>query len=273
MRSALLTLITGAPTRIGFDRPRRGSQEAYRQRVGRDACLHGWTGAREGAWLAYTHRIPIPTLDAHAVDRYLWIGPLLGLDDSPGDMRVTVPAQAEANVDALLQRQGLSGKSYAVLVPGTIWETKHWRKEGFAEVGRYLRSRGLEVVLAGSAPERNRCQSVAAGCPGVHDLSGQTTLTELAALIRRAECCVTNDSGSMHLTVALNRPVASIFGPTDPVWIGPYGRPDAVARVNLPCSPCYLKKLSACPNNHACMSEVTAAMVIERLRLSASVAA
>ncbi len=265
LRSALLTLITGAATRIGFDRPRKQSQEAYRQRVGRTACLHGWTGAREGAWLAYSHRMPIPTLDVHAVDRYLWVGPLLGLEEGPPDLRIPVPAQAEANVESLLREKGLGGRRFALLVPGTIWETKHWRIEGFAEVGRHLRQRGLEVVLAGSPQEGSRCQAVVAGCPGAHDLSGRTTLTELAALIRRAECCVTNDSGSMHLTVALARPVVSIFGPTDPVWIGPYGRPHAVVQAGVPCSPCYLKKLHSCSHNHACMEQVTSGMVIERV--------
>jgi len=121
------------------------------------------------------------------------------------------------------------------------------------------------VALAGSLAEQARCQAVAALCPGVRDLSGQTTLSDLAALIRRAEICVTNDSGSMHLTVALGRPVVCVFGPTDPVWIGPYGRPHAVVRAGLPCSPCYLRRLQACPNGHACMKEVTGAMVIERM--------
>ena len=51
----------------------------------------------------------------------------------------------------------------------------------------------------------------------------------------------------------------------DPVWIGPYGRPDAVARVELPCSPCYLRRLVRCGHGHACMESVTADMVIERV--------
>jgi len=87
----------------------------------------------------------------------------------------------------------------------------------------------------------------------------------LAALIQRAAVCVTNDSGSMHLTVALGRPVVSVFGPTDPVWIGPYSRPHAVVRSEVACSPCYLRRLRSCPHGHACMKEVTGAMVIERL--------
>ncbi len=90
-------------------------------------------------------------------------------------------------------------------------------------------------------------------------------MTDLAALIARAAICVTNDSGSMHLTVALGKPVVSVFGPTDPIWIGPYARPQAVVRTALPCAPCYLRKLRHCPNGHACMRTVTAEMVIERV--------
>ena len=68
------------------------------------------------------------------------------------------------------------------------------------------------------------------------------------------------------MAAVLNRPLVSIFGPTDPVWVGPYGKPESVVRVELPCSPCYLRKLSQCPHEHACMQQVTAEMVMEQLR-------
>jgi len=87
----------------------------------------------------------------------------------------------------------------------------------------------------------------------------------LAALIQQSGLCVTNDSGSMHLTGALGRPVVSIFGPTNPVWVGPYGRPRAAIRAGAPCSPCYLRKLRDCQHDHVCMTDVTAGMVIERI--------
>ncbi len=262
-RSALLTLATGAAVRIGFDRP-RGPAASDRQLVP-EAYRHGWTGAREGAWVAYSHRIRIPRLDVHAVDRYLWLGELLDLDIDPPDGRVPVPVQAAAKIEALL-RDVPVGKPVAVLVPGTLWQTKHWHVEGFAEVARHFQFTGRAVVLAGSAGERDRCRAVAERCPGVFDLSGQTTLSELAALLCRAEVCVTNDSGSMHLAVALGRPVVSVFGPTDPVWVGPYGRPHAVVRADVPCAPCYLRKLGNCPHDHRCMRQVTGAMVVERVR-------
>jgi lipopolysaccharide heptosyltransferase I len=263
-RSAVFTLATGASVRIGFDRPRRRLRHVGRRLVPQ-AYRHGWTGARELSWLAYSHRVAVPTLDVHAVDRYLWVGPLLGLGDGAPDFRVPVPAASQARVDSLLAGAGLAGRPLTVHVPGTLWETKHWHAEGFAAVARHLLSRGRAVVLAGSQAERPRCRSVAALAPGAVDFSGRTTVSELAALVRRAEVCVTNDSGSMHLAVAMSRPVVSIFGPTDPVWIGPYGRPGAVAQAGVACAPCYLRRLDRCPHGHACMAGVTAEMVIERL--------
>jgi lipopolysaccharide heptosyltransferase I len=264
-RSALVALASGAPYRIGFDRPARGPRSPSERRLVPEAYAHGWTGAREGAWLAYTHRIRIPTLDSHAVDRYLWLGPLLGLDDCPPAFDVPAVPHAEAKVADLLARRGLAGRPLAVLVPGTLWETKHWHVAGFSEVARHLLRTGRAVALAGSRSDRARCQAVAALAPGVADLSGQTNLPELAALLRRAAVCVTNDSGSMHLAVALGRPVVSVFGPTDPVWIGPYGRPEAVVRAGVPCAPCYLRKVRRCPHAHECMTRVTGAEVIDRL--------
>jgi heptosyltransferase-1 len=264
LRSALFTLATSAPVRIGFDRPQRHLLRASRgsSRVG----MHGWHGAREGSWLAYTHRIPIPTLDVHAVDRYLWLGPMLGLDNAPPDLRIYWPAQADERVDDLLRAAGLPRQGFAILVPTTIWETKHWHAERFAEVGRYLLRQGIPVIVAGAPSDEQRCQAVVSACPGARDFSGRTSRSEFAALMNRSAMNVTNDSGSMHLAVALGRPVVSVFGPTDPAWIGPYGRPDSVVRAALPCSPCYLRKLSACPFGHACMNEVTADMVIDQLR-------
>jgi lipopolysaccharide heptosyltransferase I len=262
-RSAALTLATGAAVRIGFDRPRKASRGP--RTLPESAYRHGWTGAREGAWLAYTHRIRLPVTDTHAVDRYLLLGPMLGFDDGPPEFRVPFSVDAEKSIDQLLTANRLLDRPLAVVVPGTLWETKHWHAEGFGNVARHLMQTGRAVVLAGANAERVRCREVASLAPGTCDLSGRTTLSELTALIRRASICVTNDSGSMHLTAALGRPVVSIFGPTDPVWIGPYGQPGSVVRADLPCSPCYLRRLRRCPHDHACMTQITAEQVIDRI--------
>ena len=262
-RTAALTLATGAPARIGFDRPRARVWDASPRKFPEQARKHAWQGAREGSWLAYTHHIPVPTLDLHAVDRYLKVGPILGLDKEPADFSFPIPQLAASRVDSLLRQNGVERAEIAIMAPGTIWETKHWGSDKFATVAGHFMSKGFAVVLIGSQRERGVCEEVAGLAPGAIDLAGMTTLSELAALIRRSSICVTNDSGPMHLAVALSRPVISVFGPTDPIWIGPYERANAVLHADLECSPCYLRKLRHCRHDHACMRNVSALAVIE----------
>ena len=266
MRSAFFALISGARVRIGFDRPVKRTLTVSAEHDLKNVPSHGWRGAREGSWLAYTHRIPIPTLDVHAIDRYLWVGELLGFNDDPPDLKIHLPSEAIFKVQQLLEQHGVpADMPLIVLVPGTIWETKHWTIEGFAGVAReFLRER-FAVVLAGTKRDQQRCRQIAAAAPGTCDLSGKTTPAELAALIRRAEVAVTNDSGSMHVAASLDKPMVSVFGPTNPVHIGPYERPESVVRVDLPCSPCNYRRLSQCPYDHACMKQVTSAMVVQRV--------
>jgi len=263
-RTAGLTLVTGAPARIGFDRPRARVWDASPRKFPEQARKHAWQGAREGSWVAYTHHIPVPTLDLHAVDRYLNVGPILGLDRDPADFSFPIPQSALSRADALLAEHCAEHPDIVIMAPGTIWETKRWGSDKFAEVAGHFLSKGFAVILTGSQRERVVCEEVAALAPGVIDLAGMTTLSELAALIRRSTISITNDSGPMHLAAALDRPVISIFGPTDPVWIGPYRRADAVLHADFECSPCYLRKLKHCHHDHACMRSVSAPAVIER---------
>jgi len=266
MRSALFALVSGARVRIGFDRPIKRALTVSAEHDLKNVPSHGWRGAREGSWIAYTHRIPIPTLDVHAIDRYLWVAPLLGLDDDPPDLTIHLSSETTFKARRLLEEHRVAAsKPLVVLVPGTIWETKHWTIEGFAGVARAFLHDGFAVALAGTKRDQQRCRQIAAAAPGACDLSGKTTPAELAALIQRAEVAVTNDSGSMHLAASLGKPMVSIFGPTNPVHIGPYQRPESVVRVDLPCSPCNYRRLSQCPFDHACMKQVTSTMVVERV--------
>src|SRR5262249_27033764 len=142
-RTAALTLATGAPARIGFDRPRARVWDASKRKFPEQARKHAWQGAREGSWLAYTHHIPVPTLDLHAVDRYLNVGSILGLDQEPADFSFPIPQSASSRVDSLLRQYGTGRANLAVIAPGTIWETKHWGNDKFAEVAAHFMAKGF----------------------------------------------------------------------------------------------------------------------------------
>ena len=84
-------------------------------------------------------------------------------------------------------------------------------------------------------------------------------MIELALLLKISKLVIANDTGPMHLAIALGTPVVAIFGPTHPGYTGPYGTKNKVVRVDVPCSPCFLK---VCPGyGHVCMKEVTVDMV------------
>ena len=115
----------------------------------------GLSDAREFSWLFHTHRVEVPDRDVHAVDRYYRIAGLLGFADEPIRFELPVDAGARRAVDAMLSEVGVQpGEGYALLCPGTRWETKHWPPESFAALAALIRDRhGLAVVLAG-APDR-----------------------------------------------------------------------------------------------------------------------
>ena len=201
----------------------------------------GFGNARERAWIFYTHRAPIETMEQHAISRYLKLARFIGCGDSPVEFLFATGEEDRRYVTGLLAAEAASPLRYAVLMPGTNWETKRWPVEKFAGLVGPLRERfGLECVLAGGAD----AMAMAKDLPGVMNLAGKTSLKQLTALLERAELVVANDSGPMHIAAALGRPLVTPFGPTNPVRTGPYGRMESVVRLDIPCSPCYSRYCS-----------------------------
>jgi len=97
-----------------------------------------------------------------------------------------------------------------------------------------------------------------AGGAEVLDLSGRTSLPQLTALLERASLVIANDSGPMHIAAALRRPLVALFGPTNSIRTGPYGRDDAVLRLDIPCSPCYSRRCS----HRSCLQQLSVASVL-----------
>ncbi|UCG33859.1 MAG: glycosyltransferase family 9 protein, partial [Phycisphaerales bacterium] len=125
---------------------------------------------------------------------------------------------------------------------------------------------GARCVLLGSPQETELCHRVASSCRSQPIcLAGKTSIPELVAAVDTARIILCNDSGTKDVAVALGKPLVTVFGPTNPRRTSPYGRSDDLFRADIPCSPCYLKKLSRCHFHHRCMHEVAPQPVAERL--------
>jgi heptosyltransferase-2 len=92
--------------------------------------------------------------------------------------------------------------------------------------------------------------------------TGQVSLLELAALIRKCTIFLTNDSGPMHVAVAQKTPVVAIFGPSNEVGFGPYDKQAITLRAtDVPCSPC---GLHSC-DHLSCMTQIEQDMVLRQV--------
>jgi len=231
LRSGWLARATGAAVRVGF------------------------ANAREFAPVFYTHRVPIDGVDQHAIDRYLKLAAAVGCRVSE---KVEFPfATDDTDRRSVTDMLGETG-AFAVLLPGTNWATKRWPASYFAALVEPLRARhGLRTVLAGGTDVAALSEQI----PVDLNLAGRTTLRQLTALLERATVVVANDSGPMHIAAALGRPLVTLFGPTNPVRTGPFGRPDTVLRLNLPCSPCYSRRCS----HQSCLTWLTPDAVLRAI--------
>lgn len=231
------------------------------------AARLGFRDAREFAWLFYSHAFPGWRGEEHALDKNLrLVGDALGLDRPDRGVRVSLTAADRRVAGELLASVGCAaGDPCVVLVPGTRWATKCWPAERFGQLAVGLRERaGVRSILVGGRddePAAERAVSASAGSAA--SICGRTTLRQLAAVIERAMLVVTGDSTPMHLAAALDRPMVALFGPTSPVRTGPYGRRGDVLRLPLDCSPCYLRDLSDCRHDHACMRRLDVRHVLD----------
>ena len=113
-----------------------------------------------------------------------------------------------AGVEALVARAGLCGP-YAVLNPGARMADRRWPPDAHAAVARGLLARGLAVLVVWGPGEEGVARAVAEGSAA--RLAPPTDLEELAGLLRRARLCVSNNSGPMHLAVAVGTPTVGVF--------------------------------------------------------------
>jgi heptosyltransferase I len=212
-RSGWMAWQTGAPIRVGF------------------------ANAREFAWAFYTHRVPIATMEQHAIERYLTLAETIGCPRGPVDFTFNTDDATRQSVTAMLS--GI--ENFAVLLPGTNWETKRWPVEKFAAMAKSLRERfSLKIITVGGPDDVQLSTQI----PADLDLTAKTTLRQLVALLEKSSLVVANDSGPMHIASALGKPLVVPFGPTNPIRTGPYARPDSVIRLDIPCSPCYSRRCS-----------------------------
>jgi heptosyltransferase-2 len=170
----------------------------------------------------------------------------------------------DENVRRFFASQWVSESQVLVGInPGSSlrWPTKQWPVENFAKLCDELAKRNIRVVLTGSSDDEPLAESLMALTRNKPiNAVGKTTITELAALIRRCRVFVSSDSAPMHVASSVDVPLIALFGPTDPKrHLVPPSRFQVFWK-EVHCSPCYLR---SCPVGHICMKRITVQEVLD----------
>lgn len=131
---------------------------------------------------------------------------------------------------------------------------------------------GIKFALIGVAGERENVEAVCrlvGPAENVVDLAGKLNFTGLCGLLSRAALFIGNDSGPLHLSLALGVPTVSFFGPETPVVYGPRSDKSVVFYKGLYCSPClnvYNAKTTMCGGRNRCMEAIGVDEVLQTVR-------
>jgi len=193
----------------------------------------GMLTAREFAHIFYTHKVSQDKDCIHLVDYYLKIIKAAGASEADVQFILPQTDAAAGSVGRLLAGHSIRSGNYVVLIPGSTHSDKCWPVERFAALADKISSRfDLSIVTTGSAAESSIIEKLQklSNVPIVN-LVGQTSLSELVALLRTARLVVSNDTGPGHIAAALGVPLVLIFGRSNPARVAPYGRSRCVAAV------------------------------------------
>ena len=220
--------------------------------------------ARDGRSLLLTDAIPVPKpgeIPAHEKFYYLellrrakW---LPNLTDETF-IQLAIPREhSEAGEEKLRSAGSAPNKLRIAVGAGASYgSAKCWPPDRFAATLNSLQDHSqADVILFGTPTESAVNDAIAEKLrhPPIN-LTGQTSIAELPALLSRCQVFLGNDSGAMHVAAAVGLPVVAIFGPTDPFGTAPVTPRSAIVQQKPYCSPCFLRR---CPTDHRCMTAVT----------------
>lgn len=190
----------------------------------------------------------------HIVDVYRNFEPGIPVEDMSGFQSGNM---ADEYASKLFREEGLgAGTPVIAFQPGASNRRRVWPKERFSELAGLLIKSGLKVIVLGTNSERDITQRIKVENPEVVDLTGKTTFSQLAAVLKRCDMLVSNDTGTAHLSSAVGTRVVGLYMCHGyPVETGPYGRGHITISPTIECYPCKWKE--NCTIDYKCRSLIS----------------
>ena len=203
-------------------------------RVGRDT---------EGRGFFLNMKVPESYIGKkHDLEYNLDIAKILGAVADDKSLEFNLTNEELEFADNFLKSRAMHDNDILIgIAPGAPWPAKRWPLKNFAELIDRLSKLGYKAVIMGSREEeylRGELRKI----EGLNYISavGETNIGQFAALMKRCSLQVTNDTGAMHIAVAVGTPVVAIFGPSHLETFDPrkISKNTAVLYKKVDCSPC-----------------------------------
>lgn len=201
LKAGLIAGFARAPYKLGFDRRR----------------------ARDLTWLFTNHHLP-PHPVQHMQDQYLEFLDALAVPRGSVEWKLGPWPHERAWQHSFLAR---FDRPVASIVVGTSKPEKDWPAERWAAVCDTLwADHGLQPVLVGGRSERERAAGAVIMRGATHTPASAlgSGLRNLVSILDGSAVVLSPDTGPLHIAVALERPVISLLGYTNPMRVGPYRR-------------------------------------------------
>jgi ADP-heptose:LPS heptosyltransferase len=237
LRSGLITALSGAPIRVGFDNSALPS--VFTKRV---------------SW----------QFGVHEIDRNMSLVKALGFEGF-GEPPMLFPTSDDVeNVENFLMTNHVEWP-FAVVAPGTVWPTKRYPIIKMMNVVKLLLSHFKNIIVVGGKGDADLSANLVID-NRVIVAAGKMRVLSSAEVIRRCSVIVANDSAAVHIASAFGTPTVAIFGPTvKDFGFFPYRENSIVIEVNgLSCRPCSIHGGRRCPiGTFDCMNKIQADLIAQ----------
>lgn len=189
------------------------------------------------------------------------------LDDR--GLEMWLPPEEEKKASDLWQKEFAEDDRVIAFNIGASWMTKRWIDAYFAECADHFIEEGYHIAFLGGPTD----VAIVKACiekmkekdsPKVHVFTGKVSLTVLAGLLRHCCLFLTTDSGPMHVGVAMNVPIVTMFGASPVPTFYPYDGKDIVIKTPESCHPCGIHDCPKKGEDHmACMKHIPVDVVMK----------
>ena len=238
----------------------------------RGAFMAFFSGASIRATLMYPHaswrnrlftHISVPPVPKEriygAAEQTLRLVRDFGIDTKDTIPKLWISEKVKKRVEKLLDGYGITSVSrWITLNPFARWQYKEWEYEKWMQIVDWLWDEyGISTVIVGASEEREKSINIANKCRGqIFNLTGKTSLEELAGVLSLSGLHVGVDSAAPHIAAAVGTPTITIYGPTDWRDWAPQGEIHSVVIPDRDCIPCYRKGCDG-SGTSKCLKELT----------------